>query len=317
MTDNIYIGDLGKVTWELETTYGTATTVNKMFGINQGSSPKYKNNMIPIRGDVLKRDVSRFVKGKKEVAGDVTMLPQDGRFLQLFWGEADTSGAPSVYTHIIDAFDGAGKEKDLPTATIEFALQGKGGNDDFVRTMSGAKGNQLTLDFAQEEYLKATMNLIGHDMTPGTTITSVSAQDTDPYMFYQGVIIVDGVTVATIENGSFTHGNKLLPYYSVSDTTPRLTSNPVAQSRDYGLSLSFKCYSATHYNKLITASTTGVTVTATFTRGVNDTLTLTCSNTVFESDDIPIAPETYTVEKLEMIPRTASVTVVDAIATYS
>lgn len=314
MTSDIKTGNFFIDSYGFETTYGTAVTVDEPMGVHQNTTLTVKNNFIRYYGGAGSRDPSHLIKGKKEVRGTTAMLIQNGKIFQSFWGAADTSGS-GVYTHVLDAFDGSGDEKDILSMTIDMSAMARGGGSNEVYTADGVLINTFRLSFAEEAELKFDFDWIGQDVTSAGTITAVSRDTDKPYMFNQGTVIVDGVTVATIERGTFTANNNLLPYYPVSSN--RVTAEPIALQRAYDLSLTFKMVSSVHFDKLLTASDTGVTVTIEFSRGADDTLTITCSNTVFEQEDITYPNTDAVIEDLTMIPKSAYITVVDAISSYA
>lgn len=314
MTSDIKTGNFFIDSYGFETTYGTAVTVDEPMGIHQNTTLTVKNNFTRYYGGSGIRDPSHLIKGKKEVRGTTSMIIQNGKILQSFWGAADTSGS-SPYTHVLDAFDGSGDEKDVRSMTMDLSAMARGSGSNEVYTADGIMINTFRLSFAEEAELKFDFDWIAQDITSAGTITSVSRDTDKPYMFYQGVVVVDGVTIATIERGTFTANNNLLPYYPVSSN--RVTAEPILLQRAYDLSLSFKMISSVHFDKLLTASDTGVTVTATFTRGADDTLTLTCSNTVYEQDDLTFPNTDAVIEDLSMIPKSAYITIVDSISSYT
>jgi len=316
MTSIVKTGQFFIDSYGFESTYGTPATIDEPTGIHQNTTLTVKNNFIRYYGGAGTRDPSNLIAGKKEVRGSTSTIVQNGKIFQAFWGAADTTGS-GPYTHVLDAYDGSGDEKDLLSLTFELSSIARGSGSNEVYTTPGVYINDFTLTFAEEIETILDFNWIAQDLTSGSSITSVSQDTDEPFMFYHGVITVDGVEIATIERGTFVGRNNLEPYYPVTTTDPRLTAEPILNQREYELSLTFKMTDSVQMDKILTASNTGVTVTLAFTRGANDSMTVTASNAVFEQDDVTFNVSEKTVEALTLYPKTALITFVDSVASYA
>ena len=170
---------------------------------------------------------------------------------------------------------------------------------------------------------------------------TVAFPATDPYYFSQGTISLFGVTHARIRNFSLTINNNLDPKYYIRDAgTGRIPAEIHEGRREYSMSASIALP-----DSLITTSTTrtlfkellaegvynstivGFDVSLVFTRGTNDTITITIppstaavggdaqgafirSATTSVTDANPVEAE------VDILFRAMQIVTVDAVSTY-
>ena len=169
---------------------------------------------------------------------------------------------------------------------------------------------------------------------------------TEPYYFSQGSLIFFGIEFARIVNFSLEISNNVEPKYYVSDTGgKRIPSEFIEKNREYRMSVSialpdsFSSSSTTKslWKELIlegnyagngTSSLRGFDMSMVFTRGTNDTITVTSPSSTatnaFDSQGCFFSRATHNIDQEsplqvdgEIIMRDCKVVVVDAIPVYA
>ena len=297
-----------------QSAWGTAVDRTSLLGIVQTSNVSTIQSYLDIRGNTGQRDINDKVVSKREVRGTINTLPVDGRFLVGCLGLPTSTGSAPNYTHTFTGQTGT-KAKYIDPLSLE--LSNTAGSSNIGRVIDSAKFNTVTFNFAEEEALSTNLEFIGRDATTITSSTTISLITKKPYMFYEGTITVDSEDIAEIESGSISISNNLRPYYPVQATNGTLTQEFIALNRDYSVVLDFKFKDNTHYDKLLSASATGVTISVVFSKGANESITFTLNNATFNEDVLNAQNEVEIVESMTFVPRSATIVFKDNISSYN
>lgn len=140
--------------------------------------------------------------------GSVPVKPFDGFPLALVFGNdtvtADTTldadgnevSETGTTLHTIEVLSGATP----PTVTVEAALFGRGGGDDFVRTFGGVAAPSTTLTVDNESRLTSDLDIVALDVSTGTSSTPVPSDDRNPWIFddVSSNLSINGTTYARV-----------------------------------------------------------------------------------------------------------------------
>jgi len=212
---------------------------------------------------------------------------------------------------------------------------------------TGVTGDSSTADImAKSSNMLLTPLGIGGDMPNAAGAFGAPVYPTtEPYYFSQGALIFFGVTFARIRNFRLEINNNTEPKYYIRDEgANRIPSEIQEQRREYTLTATIampdtvaaNATTRTLWKELIlegaltgtgTPALTGFDITLTFTRGTNDTITITSpsssASTAFESQGCffrraqnSIETESPIQVEGEIILRNLSLVVVDSIAVY-
>lgn len=251
------------------------------------------------------RDPNNIVEGKHTLEGTIPIVLQNGQIIKFAFGSSTPAGA-DPYTHTIV---GASV---LPSFTLEAAfLQ----TTDFVRYFQGTKIDTLELSGEEEGELLATIGVKSMLTSSDTSPSSLTPPSTAPYMFYEAVLTLFGSVVAELKNFTFSLSNHLKPAWYFNSTAGKNLKYLTEGRREYELKMNLTPTDSTFWDYLA-AQPGSATVTIVFTRGASDTFTLSCTDCLVVDVPHPIPEENEINCEMTVMPKAATVTVVDSIATY-
>jgi hypothetical protein len=213
---------------------------------------------------------------------------------------------------------------------------------------TGVTGDSATADIVKNSSSMLLSPIgIGADMPNASGAFGTPVYPTtEPYYFSQGSLIFFGIEFARIVNFSLEISNNVEPKYYVSDTGgKRIPSEFIEKNREYRMSVSIALpdsFSSSAQTKSLwkelilegnyaghgTAALQGFDMSLTFTRGTNDTITITSpsstASNLFDSQGCFFSRATHNIDQEsplqvdgEIIMRDCKVIVIDAIPVYA
>ena len=243
--------------------------------------------------------------------GSVPMILQNGELLAMLMGTCTTTGS-DPYTHTITGADV------INSMCMEAVLND--GSADFVRYFRGVKINKATLEAAEKERLKYSIDIIAAKAEKtSNTKSSITLLTTKPYFFYQGALTLWGTTFARLKSFSLSVDNMLSPEWYIQSTDGQYAHEINAQERAYEIKATVIVEDTAIFDKI--GTDTAFDIDLTFTRtAASDTLQIknpTTKKCYLKSAPhiLPATGGNIPVE-LTIIPRGIEFVVVDAIAAY-
>lgn len=250
-----------------ETTYGSAVTPNRVFGLLQSFKPSINNNPIKAYGmsgstAVSGRQIQQYSGGKYEVGASVEFYPQ---------ASSDaTHHSWQFLEHVLGTVTGTGPWTYSQTATIPSMTIGANiDNDTTDRNLLylGMKVNTCTIRGSVGEPISVSLDLVGSSTSSSGTIASrVALQDVDPYTFAGGAISIGTLITANqiIDSFELTYTNNVEVLYGMGS---RLGAAGIAKASEISLNFTVKYLDETLY-ALATSSTMTATTQPTETSSV-------------------------------------------------
>jgi len=261
------------------------------------------------------REVAVRKDGKWNMTQTIPVTLQNGGILSMGMGKLGDSGS-DPYTHLLEPIT-ATQALTLPSFTLESAYDG-GTADDLVMWFQGTVLDHFELVGRQEGELIANLGIMSAKaIDGGTSKTSVTPLTTKPYMFDEGVFTVWGSAWARLNSFRFIYQNKghMKWYFTTNgkfayeyipgNVVCKLRANVTIDSDDIWDVLLLGGRHGSEHNANIV-----------FTRGDNDTLTITANDLYLENapHDKPEEGE-INVEMLFDV-GDPSISVVDSIPAY-
>ena len=216
------------------------------------------------------------VDAKRELSGSIPMLIQNGKLLKFALGAVTNGGLSPNFTHAI-----VGAEK-LPSMCIE-AIWNDGTND-FIRYYRGVKVGGCSLSAEEEGPLKCSLDVVAAKAEATTnTKSTVTLPTTQPYMFDQGTCSFWGSSFARIASWSMSIKRALKPRHYIQATDGTFPYEINEGTRDVTLTatviaaddLGAGTRGTEALKELLAPTVGGFDISLLFTRGANDTITIT------------------------------------------
>jgi hypothetical protein len=344
----IYLGSTWKLGYAHEATYGTdpgTAAYSNAFGVVQNATipdPNVNFNPIWALGTASYRNWYIAYKGQITLGGsipDVWLL--DGKLLKYPFGSVNTGGG-DPYTHTIsEAFT-------LPSLAMQITNNDSAGSTGLMRRFIGGKVNRATISASEADFLKMSIDEILflnylHNISgfsDDTAHYSASVADitldypaTQPYLFSYGSLSLGGTVFARIRGFSLSISNNLDPKYYITSSAIGGTQLPYEYRegrREYQLTVTIDVEDNSLYKELVRMGSytnvyKGFQAIIAFTRGANDSITLTMPGSAPAAGGdamgclISQAPHNITTDPvvsvtLSMLVRSVSVVVIDSIA---
>ncbi|MCF7952009.1 MAG: hypothetical protein K9L57_10275 [Spirochaetaceae bacterium] len=189
----------------LESTWGTpvSTTVQLPFTSESlGYTPSYQEEDALVGSKTSRRMDIMSVK----TAGDVSLLVKPdaiGELLAATLGEESSSETASgVFEHVFTPVAG-GTNASLLGITV--CVDRKVNVFQYI----SQKVNELSLEGEAQDYLRASVSLIGYDEAVKASMASVSGSTLKAMKFSDGAVTIDGSSFADITSFSLNYGNNL------------------------------------------------------------------------------------------------------------
>jgi len=307
-------GEQWKLAYAVEATYGTDPSPNGsagytgFFGVVQDATlPDVKTDFLPFYGLGVNSNRNWFVayRGKQQLSGSVSsFMLLDGKILRLAIGDIAHSGTSTPYTHTIT------EASQLSSISLHTSYVNATGGAVLMRRFHGGKVNSMTLSATEGDFLKCSLDSImfnsyHHNATTTapdsfavTAVPAVSAtyssSFTDvadlattypcdqPYLFSYGALSLWGTEFARVRSFRLAVNNACQLKYYVQDGGPTQLPYEIREGkREYTFSCQIDIEDSQIYNELIRQgldsndNMDGFQTIITFTRGSNDTITIT------------------------------------------
>lgn len=234
----------------VESTYGTAATLNKNFGgLITSFSPSMKNNLSKLRGfqdgSNNGRDVSHVLAQKFEASLSLEMTPLNWYWLEYVLGSV--SGAGSVASPFVYA--GANTPSSL---SIGHALNNV--TTDREETYLGCVINSVTIKAAVGEPVTISMEILSGDIDKDASLTSaVALPALTPFTFSGATIEIPNASAISniIDSVEITITNNVEIKYGLG---ARIGKRPNFKERDYAVKFTVKYLDEALIEKFLGAS---------------------------------------------------------------
>jgi len=347
-----------------ETKYGSAATVNQNIGIVQSVNPTETNNLIKVRTIGGTRDYNNIIAGKFEISGSMDYLLQGGAFLRMAIGE-DTASTATIdsgprihsgvsYLHVMGSADSPVVDS-FPSFTLELADDEDTGtvanSKNLKRVYTGCRANSASISATIDNPVTVSCDWMAQNVIVGSqNATSVSADISDPYVFYQGAVyatsgnVVSNTSIGTssmiAEVNSFdvSVNNNMEATWYVSGTTNtyQSTRGPksiIPKGRDYASNLNLHFKDKNMYTRFLGAkNSTGPQTTLNKYQVVfdlvrsgsiggvktatDDFMRIVLGSCAFATENIPTAPEDIVSQTIGVDVKSAKIYVADTDSTY-
>jgi hypothetical protein len=299
-------------TWYEEATYKTRPAdIDRILRVKTHDYPEFDTGAEPEHfhgGGRPPVYIDDFKKQKP--VGKFTYAVIDGQFLTSALGACVTVGS-DPYTHTITRIDGM-----MPSYSVQTGFQKTGGN--VIMEFLGCRTNLLTLKLAETKLMADVEYLLATPQDGGDTFETPDAfaPSTTPYIFkvgqFSSTSLYSGPKARSYGfewkmNNNIEHDHVMGAEYYPYDVIPgKITYDSL--TIDIGID------DDSEWDQIVGAPGTSHDWSVVFTRGANDTLTISGTakrkNTPFKTDANNVRGT------LELVPDTTSIVVVDSIATY-
>ena len=185
----------------------------------------------------------------------------------------------------------------------------------FSRIYTGCQVNTLTLNFAAEEELKTSLDLVtrrAYDVvTDGTTDYiphngvlnpsglknfSATASDNYPFMFSDGALKVFSQTYARVKTGSVTINNNITPARYIGNTNRQVMNEHIPAQRTYEISMTAMITDTTLWDELRKDNESVGNIELNFTKETGEFIKLKLTDFIINTVDIPFPEDKGAIE---------------------
>ena len=293
-----------------ESTYGTAVSTTKHFGLVTSFKPSLKNNLILGRSfkgtSTGGRNVAKVVGGKFESGFSIDFEPQVFDWMEYVLGTAPTGlgtgASPYVYAES-DAVGSLTVSHSIDNATTDRDTQ-----------YLGALVNTCTIRCSVGEAVTVSLDFVSGDVDKDSTVQSAVALDTsDPFTFAGGSIeIPDGSAISNIiDSAEITITNNAEVLYGLGSRTGQAG---VVKARDYNVKFTLKYLDETFIDWVLgsatgpTTPTRSATMSLKFTNGTNKYIDFVFTGVTFEDYSVGADLNEVLTEDMNAICESLSVT---------
>jgi hypothetical protein len=324
-----YKSEKAQIALDIENTQKTEVTVTRYPGFLTGEQelPDPEIDLTEehyVGGD---RDPYEQTEGQWGFdAGSLTMVPYDG--FPIAWAMGADSVAVDTPSAGLNTHTITRKQDGVPpTATMEAAYLGRGGQSDFVRTFLGCYPSSATIEQNNEGKLKVSADVQALGITadtPHSTVSSVSLPDRQPWKFDKVNSNLDlqfgGVSnqFARMTDFTFDIENNPTPEHYIESSEAPEPYELLYGNGGYNWDVSIAVTDNSLYNELVN-SQGPFTATVTFEKGSNgdETLQIEGKECKMPSGAHPVPEEGKVETDLTLSPRKTTITVVDGVESTS
>jgi len=309
-----YISPQVQSSWGEETTYKTrATNINQFVRIldQEIPLPEVETEVVHAPGGGRKPHYVNDYK-KWNMEGSMSLEIFKGEFLGAVLGTVVTTGS-DPYTHTYTVTD-----LQLPSFSMQHALK-KSGTDSLIFEFLGCKVSQCNLKMSEEnEKLIADINYLPTIVQDGgTTYETVTPVTSEPFIFKKGSFSSTSLYAgakARVHDFELGINNNLKPNYASGyNYYPYDIVEGKTLFDDMKVTIGLE--DDTEWDELIGDPGTSHDFSYVFTRGANDTLTISGSAKM-KSMPLDIG-ENDIRATLTLVPSTVTIVIVDSNATYA
>lgn len=290
-----------------ETTFGVSpATGHKWPGIVESFEPSESNNIdtrrsIGVRGPFMLRHGAKGVEASLEVA------LQNARMIYAALGVTTDAGTAGAYTHAIRP---AKAGEILPSFTVQLADANLG----TVHNYKGGKVDTLTITAAVEEAVTMSADMIfkGSEQV-GTAAAVVPAELDNYFMFYEGVLTINGVPATNVTEFEVEISNNLEGRHGLAGS--REFQRIEEGNLEITSSLTLDMTDNDQYSAFVDGDEIAVVLTLQDVADADHKMVITLTGGMYDSNDAGVSAEDLREQDLELIFKDISVNVTDAFAT--
>src|SRR3990167_853651 len=263
------------------------------------------------------RSVSKFTKGVSDVVGTLEYVPQTWQFLGYALGSIVDGGSPSPYTHTYKEADTDASNiftgEVLPDFEIEDFQDGGVAGSNFVRTVKGAMVNTFTIDIAEKDQVKVSVDYLAQDVTYSSGASLKTAEATTPEFMAEHFTwhLPSGTVVNGVGNSTIEINNNLEGHHFITGSSE--IQVPIPTNREYTVTLNVmdKRQAKALYNQYFKGGSTfnlmanGVALTG------SHEVAMVWSGCVVADMDAPTAGEGIAAHSVTIVPRVMSAIAID------
>ena len=291
----VFVGKKSRVSYGLESTYGTEATPDRWPGIvTRVEDGGNRNDLVTVKGvDSDTLNIDAYLRAVMRRSIDITFLMQHGALLAWVWGQDSVvDNLDGTYTHTLT-------ESNLSSLTIEVAERDSGG--DHVERYLGCKPNTFRVEWNAGNPVTHTINVIAQDTTHPDSVTAYNttntafkkytAYDIAPLQSKQVDVTINGVDLNTTLSGSIELDNGLVAEPVCDSGLGDKIAEPFPTKREFTVNVRGYVSSDVYYDSILSMDTgdrlTGVTEVK-ISRSATDYVRYTISNPIVESISKPI-----------------------------
>jgi hypothetical protein len=292
-----------------ETQYATPATAFNWVGIVESFEPEESNN-VDSRMSVGVRAPLMLRTGAKEVDGSMSVALQNARLIAYALGNIETAGdGIAGYTHSITPI---GRGQELPSVTVQNHNPLIG----LTRNYVGGKVDTLTLTASAEEAVTIESEfLFSHVEDSGITPATVTAELENYFMFYEGLVTVNGSAVADITEFELEIANGLERRFTLNGTGDGRPARIEEGNLEITASLTMDFTNRDMWDTFRAGETLSVDLTLQDNADPNHSIRVSLSGGLYDTNALSVGAEDLQEQELEAIFTDVTVEVVDNKAT--
>lgn len=278
-----------------ETQYATPATNFQWAGIVESFEPEESNN-VDSRMSVGVRAPLMLRTGAKEVDGSMSVALQNARLIAYALGDVQTTGDGSAgYTHNITPI---GRGQELPSVTVQ-------NNNPLIgltRNYVGGKVETLTLTASAEEAVMIESEfLFSHVEDTGITPATVTAELENYFMFYEGLVTVNGQEVADITEFELEVANGLERRFTLNGSGDGRPARIEEGNLEITASLTMDFTNRSQWDTFRAGETLSVTLTLQDSADPNHSIKITLNGGLYDTNSLGVGAEDLQEQELEAI----------------
>jgi hypothetical protein len=278
-----------------ESAYATPATNYNWVGVVEGFEPEETNN-VDSRMSVGVRAPLMLRKAQKEVDGSISVALQNARLIAYALGKVSTAGDGTVgYTHSITPVQ-AGEE--LPSLTVQNHNSLLG----FTRNYVGGKVDTLTLTASAEEAVTMEAEILfSHVEDQGITPATVTAELENYFMFYEGLVKVNGLDVVDVTEFELEVANGLERRFTLNGTGDGRPSRIEEGNLEITASLTLDFTSKAQWDLFRSDDTISVELMLQDNADPNHSIKVTLNGGLYDTNSLAVGAEDLQEQELEAV----------------
>jgi len=212
MTTSIYTGKMAYGLIGKETTYGTAVTANRDFGLLQSVSTTENNNLLR-EYSLGSANAQQITAGKYDVSHSIEFMMQHGRILTYILGTENSSSPSTSSSDRMHYWTGTAGTTDLSDSPPSFTFEcGLNETTDIVKKFPGSVITSASISLGVDSILKCSADISSRTVDASTTTASASVIDDLPlFSGFTGAVKIGAagseVELANVQSFALTFNN--------------------------------------------------------------------------------------------------------------
>jgi hypothetical protein len=318
-TDEFLIGKRERMSWIVETTYGSGGTMSsgEIVGLDCTIEPDFSQGWQEIlTAGADNRSVQGRVKGPLILPYNMSFIPYNWRWLKYLLDVADgTDGAVKTHTFTLG--------NSLDSYKLEWA---KRHTTNHVLTLIGNFVKSATLNFQKasgegsQGFLRVNLTCVAQNSSPGSSVTSLSNISDDGFQYRNIQLTINSTEIPELNNGDITLDNDISEDDSryCNTTYDNLIGDPIPKTNRISGRFNINLKDKSYYDLWAAGTVVGGTNTLLIDRDGtgNDQLLVTFSDLVIHKAIPPTNLQGVTNVDLIWTADSATIVARDAVSTY-